>query len=441
MLTDTSSSPSSSSPPPNILLIFSDQQHWQAMGCVDPFFDTPHLDRFAEESVLFERSFCTTPQCSPSRSSMLTGFYPSRTGVMGNCGSAGGRHLQLPTIGSELQQAGYHTGYFGKWHLGDDPVGNAGWDEYQKEVDDPRAEANAVAFLQKACAKAEPFALAVSLNNPHDVYHYQGHEPSSSLHEVPLSASWEEETFQGKPPIQQQFMNEDQGKNMADRPRGDWQKYRDCYREKTRLYDQQVGTILDELKRQGHWENTIVIVTSDHGDMDTRHKLIFKGPFLYEHMVRVPLMIRVPGPYGVLSPQRITDTDVVNVDLVPTLREFCGIPEAESHGKSLVPLFSGSGDYLPREFVVSQYYSKQRWVNPIRMIRTGKFKLNRHLHWGDELYDLQKDPHELRNAANDPAFAEIKQDLEAKLDQWIADHDDPFYSFSVSDLNGNPLPL
>jgi len=100
---------------PNILLIFSDQQHWRAQGFQDPFFRTPHQDALAKESVVFERSFCTTPQCSPSRSSLLTGFYPSTTRVMGNVGAAGGNALTQSTIGKELQDAGYLTGYFGKW--------------------------------------------------------------------------------------------------------------------------------------------------------------------------------------------------------------------------------------------------------------------------------------------------------------------------------------
>ena len=98
----------------NILLIFSDQQHWQAMGSVDAFFNTPSLDRIAKESTVFERSFCTTPQCSPSRSSFLTGLYPTTTGVLGNVGAAGGNPLRQTTIAAELQAAGYLTAYFGK---------------------------------------------------------------------------------------------------------------------------------------------------------------------------------------------------------------------------------------------------------------------------------------------------------------------------------------
>ncbi|MDF3130052.1 sulfatase-like hydrolase/transferase [Kiritimatiellaeota bacterium B1221] len=421
---------------PNILLLFSDQQHWQAMGCMDPFFDTPHLDAFAEKSVLFERSFCTTPQCSPSRSSMFTGFYPSSTGVMGNCGAAGGGFMAQKTIGAELQDAGYCTGYFGKWHIGDDPVGNAGWTFSEKAQDDPRAEANAISFLQSRGGAVEPFALVVSLNNPHDIYHYGQHEPSEAVGEVPLPPSWDLETLKDKPPIQAQFMEEDQGKTMVGQSKENWQNYRDCYREKTRLYDAQVGRILEELKKQGLWDSTIVIITSDHGDMDTQHKLIFKGPFLYDQLMRVPLMMHVPETFGSLPAQRINHLDVVNVDLAPTIREFCGLAAQETQGKSLAPLFMEDRPYQARDFVVGQYYSKQKWINPIRMIRTEHYKLNKHLHWQDELYDLKTDPHEITNLAMDPEFAEVMKELEGKLDQWMEEHQDPFYSFEVTDISG-----
>lgn len=422
---------------PNILLIFSDQQHWQAMGFMDPFFDTPHLDALSEESMVFERSFCTTPQCSPSRSSLLTGFYPSTTTVIGNIGAAGGNSLALPTIGKELQDAGYTTGYYGKWHLGKKAIATAGWDHHDFLIDDPKAEAGALAFLKTKRDRQKPFALFVSLNNPHDIYHFKQHDAERD--EVPMPHSWKNETFEGKPPIQIQFMEEDQGKAIHGQSREDWEQYRDCYRSKTSLYDQNVGTLVDELRRQGEWDNTIVIITSDHGDMDTRHKLIFKGPFMYEQMVRIPLMIRVPELQAQIAPRWEKDIDVVNVDIAPTIREFCGLPIKESHGISLAPLFLNPEKYKPREFVISQYYSKQLWVNPIRMIRSRDFKLNRHIRWGDELYDLRSDPHELHNLAADPMYAEVKQDLVKKLDQWINDHQDPFYSLHVTSRSGEKL--
>ncbi|HNT88116.1 MAG TPA: sulfatase-like hydrolase/transferase, partial [Candidatus Hydrogenedentes bacterium] len=112
-------------PRPNIVFITTDQQHWRAYGAVDPFFDTPHIDGLARGGTVFTHAFCTTPQCSASRSSIYTGLYPHKTRVIGNIESV--RHDGAPvpplaegtdTLGAKLRRAGYHTAYFGKWHLG-----------------------------------------------------------------------------------------------------------------------------------------------------------------------------------------------------------------------------------------------------------------------------------------------------------------------------------
>jgi arylsulfatase A-like enzyme len=163
-------------PRPNFVFVFSDQQHWQACGLEDPFFQTPNLDRFADEGVVFSQSFCTTPQCSPSRSSILTGLYPSKTGVLNNLGNPGGPPLRLPTVGAMLRSGGYHTAYFGKWHLGKDPAGTAGWDEDfgvtgKATTDDEAVTRRALEFLARRRAD-EPFALFVSYNDPHGVYRF-----------------------------------------------------------------------------------------------------------------------------------------------------------------------------------------------------------------------------------------------------------------------------
>ena len=149
---------------PNILFIFSDQQHWQAAGFKDKFFDTPGMDLFAKNSVVFENAFCTTPQCSPSRSSIMTGLYPSKTGVMGNMHNAGGDPLQMPTIG--------------KWHLGEEKIATAGWNQEfllhegidLNEENDSRVTDKAAKFLAENSNSQKPFALYLSYNNPHDIY-------------------------------------------------------------------------------------------------------------------------------------------------------------------------------------------------------------------------------------------------------------------------------
>lgn len=235
------------------------------------------------------------------------------------------------------------------------------------------------------------------------------------------------------------FMVEDQGKAIWGKDRRVWEKYRDCYRTKTSLYDGNVGAVLSELKKQGLWDNTIIIATSDHGDMDANHKLIFKGPFMYEHMVRIPLMIRVPPRFGGTAARHVTNLDVVNVDIAPTIRDLCGLSPVDCDGISLSPLLTGSGTQKKREFVIGQYYSKQKWVNPIRMIRTHDFKFNRYIRYGDELYDLKKDPHELKNLAGDPKYADVRAELSRKLDRWIDENDDPFYSLHPTSRSGGPI--
>jgi len=430
---------------PNILFVFSDQQHWRAAGFQDGFFETPNLDRFAERATVFDQSFCTTPQCSPSRSSIMTGFYPSKTGVMANVGRPGGNPLRQRTIGKLLQEAGYRTGYFGKWHLGGDKLATAGWDEDfgvtdKKSGGDSRVTQKAAEFLAAARNADKPFALFVSYVNPHDIYRYLDHEIEPSKTEVPLPASWYKEKFEGKPSVQKQFMLEDQGAHMRDKDETEWQHYRHCYRTKVALYDSELGGVLGALKEAGLGEDTIVIVTSDHGDMDANHRMVFKGPFMYEHMVRIPLIVDVPRRFGGANPHRINDLDVVNVDLVPTILDFCGIEATACDGVSLKPVLTGEGTgQKKRDYVIGQYYGKQRWVNPVRMLRTSEFKYNRYIRHGEELYDLRNDPDELVNLAADPGYAGTKTELASELDAWIKANDDPFYSLVPTTRAGDPL--
>jgi arylsulfatase A-like enzyme len=428
---------------PNILFIFSDQQHWRALGHRDDFFETPTLDRLAEEGVRFERAFCTTPQCSPSRSSMLTGFYPSTTGVMGNIGAYGGTPLAMPTVAPMLRRLGYRTGYFGKWHLGHDLTGMAGWDasfgvrESSRPADEVTTQ-NALAFLSDQREGGSPFALFLSYNDPHDIYAF---DPDDSVRpgDAMLSPSWHRQAFENVPAVQAQFMTEDQGTRLYGRDQEIWEAYHAFYRDKVRLYDAHVGRVLDALANTGLAQRTVVVATSDHGDMDANHRLIFKGPFMYDEMMRVPLIVRVPEFFGGRSGLSIDDRDVVNTDLVPTLVELAGGDPPICDGISLAPLLLGMGAAPRRDYVVAQYHGKQRWVNPIRTIRTSAYKYNRYLRYGEELYDLRNDPHELVNLSRDPGYRSVKHALRSELDGWIQAHADPFESLTVTDREGHPL--
>ncbi len=427
---------------PNIVLIFADQQHGDACGFRDPWFRTPALDRLAAESVVFERAICTTPQCSPSRSSLLTGFYPHRTGVMGNIGAAGGEPLRMETLAPALQRAGYHTGYFGKWHLGDEAIAVGGWDESafnggSGEAIDAAATQRSLDFLDAREGNAQPFALFVSINNPHDVYHFR-HEQAIEGREAALPPSWHGKDFDAVPAIHRQFMEEDQGAQIdLDGDEQSWQRYREVYAQKVALYDECVGKILHKLEDLALLEETLVIVTSDHGDMDAHHRLIYKGPFLYEQMVRVPLLIRLPGGRG--GGRRLGRL-TVNVDLAPTMLDYAGAEIRPCDGTSLRSALEGDEACGP-EFVVGQYYAKQKWINPIRMLLTPRHKYNLYQVHGEELYDLETDPHERTNLADDPAVQGLKQALRDKLECWMAANEDPFHAMQPTDRRGAPLEM
>ncbi|MBM4163197.1 MAG: DUF4976 domain-containing protein [Lentisphaerae bacterium] len=416
--------------PPSILFVFSDQQHWEAVGFADASFETPNQTRLASEGIVFRNAFCTTPQCSPSRSSIMTGLYPSRTGVWGNIGSAGGNPLQMRTIGARLRESGYRTAYFGKWHLGKDPVGTDGWDEDfgvtgPETTDDREVTRRAIRFLQATGKTDRPFALFLSYNNPHDIYHFDGESDPTPKRAVALPPTWHDKDLATVPFVQQQFMTEDQGRIMTGTGYPAWERYRELYREKVKLYDEELGRVLAALKDRDLDDSTLVIATSDHGDMDGQHRLIYKGPFMYEHMMRVPLIIRPPAASRRKRALTV-DFHTVNVDLVPTLAEFAGIELPDTDGVSLKPFIEHQAPFCARQFVIGQYYSKQKWVNPIRMVRTAHYKYNRYQKHGEELYDLATDPLELQNRAHDPDCNHVKQELASILTHWMDDNGDPF---------------
>lgn len=474
---------------PNLLFLFSDQQHWQAVGYRDTEFQTPHLDALAAHSTVFNRAYCTTPQCSPSRSSIMTGHYPTRTGVRGNIGAAGGEPLRQPTIGKTLQDAGYHTGYFGKWHLGEEAIAIAGWDDSMGPGSDNEGDAEAVlraqTFLENAPAD-KPFALFVSINDPHDVYHIggllrEGKTAPESAQTLPRT--WVEQDFAAVPPVHEQFMTDDQGKIMTGQGEDAWKLYRELYRQKVQLMDQHFGDVLAALQASGRAGETAIIATSDHGDMDGQHRLIFKGPFMYDHMLRVPLTIQLPGQ----TERREVDFPTINVDLAPTLADLASAELTDIDGLSLLPLLTaaapaqgegattfsstqgeGNAPSLPpsdeqnadtappskahspsppsedlelpeRDFIVAEYHSKQRWVNPIRTIITDRYKLSVYRSGEEELYDQQTDPEELNNLAANSTYTETRRDLAAQLSVWLAVRGDNFLELQLTDREGNAL--
>ena len=279
--------------------------------------------------------------------------------------------------------------------------------------------------------------------NPHDIYEFGFFQQPDELPviddslSVPRPVSWAE-TFEKKPAPQQQFMLEDQGEYFVGKSDAYWEQYRRVYREKCKLVDTEIGKVLDHLENLGLLSNTVVVFSSDHGDMDTRNRLVYKGPFMYEHCIRVPLLIRVPEALGGRHQQ--SDDFVLLTDLAPTLMDFAGAPWPNRDGLSLFSFLVQQGPMPSRSHLTMQYYNKQSWVNPIRTLRTKQLKLNVYQGHMSELYDLRNDPYELVNLIDDPGYAVSITMLRELLDNEMRQVDDTaFKDYWPTDRLGNRI--
>jgi arylsulfatase A-like enzyme len=431
---------------PDIVIVLTDQQRADAFGAAGTSeLQTPAMDRLAAQGVLFTRAFAATPQCSPSRAALLTGRYPHRTGVMGNtapkgppAGMSEALDRTLPTLGRVFAAAGYETAYFGKWHLGGTP-GEYGFAVHDSAIGDRTLARDVVAFLRQRAdgARRKPLVLVVSWLDPHDIYGVLNAPlpDARALGAVRLPDNLVDD-LGTKPFPQRHYLQDDQGRPFVGADREIWRRYRAFYNGLVEKVDREIGSVLAALP-QGRVA-PITVFSTDHGDLGGSHGLPYKGPAMYEELVRVPLVISWPGR---LRPAR-SDALVSLIDLLPTLCDLAGVPAPEGiDGISLRPVLDGRtrqpfDSRGAREMVFAEYYGKQSWRVPIRMVRTAQWKYVRYLHYGEELYDLAADPGELRNLARDAGAARERARLARALDEWIRRTVDPFLQLTVTDRSG-----
>ena len=330
---------------PNILFITC-HDLGRHLGCYG--HDTVHspaLDRLAEGGVRFEHSFCTAPQCSPSRSSLHTGRYPHANGMMGLAHFGWELHSGEKHVAQRLREAGYRTALFGVQHVTSHPE-RLGYDNISplggglcsaRETGDAAA-----AFLRDPQRRDQPFYLEVGFFEPHRPYHWQGIESDESKGvEVPPY-------MPDCPEARQQFA---------------------AVQGAIRAMDEGVGIVLRALSDAGPdiEENTWVIFTADHGLAMPRAKCT-----LYDPGIGTALLMHWPAA-GITGGRTYVDT-ISNVDIVPTMLEALGQPQPEElHGKSFWPLLEGQ-PYEPRQeiFVEKTYHT---YYDPMRGIRTWTHKL------------------------------------------------------------------
>ncbi|MDX9981902.1 MAG: sulfatase, partial [Lentisphaeria bacterium] len=349
---------------PNVLFILTDDQRWDALGCLGhPFLETPNLDRIRREGALFANAFVTTSLCSPSRASFLTGCYAHTHGVMQN-EKRDFDFAATPSFAQLLQQSGYHTGYIGKWHMAGTAEPRPGFDYWlsfrgQGVYNDPPLNENgrefkatgymsdlltdyALQFLDRA-PDSQPFCLYLSHKAVHGPFtpasRHAEQWPGKALPEPPNyrddftgKPEWMRNAYGGK--AARVVNNRAVEDNRETPPIPPWDGGRkatlDYYRAIAAV-DEGVGKVLALLEKQGRQDNTVIVFAGDNGFFWGEHRRGDKR-LMYEESLRIPLLIRYPK---LVKPGSTITRMALNIDLAPTLLDLAGLPvPAHMQGRS-----------------------------------------------------------------------------------------------------------
>ncbi len=429
---------------PNILLIQADQLKPQMLPAYGGPAAAAHLDRLCAEGVVFENAYCNFPLCAPSRFSMLAGMLPSRVRAFDNAAEFA---AATPTMAHYLRLAGYRTALAGKQHfVGPDMLHGfherlvpelyptdfhwtPDWDETRMasnndssgvirsgisersmQMDhDEAVRARSVAWLHEAAGR-QPFFLAVSFTHPHEPYFARREHWERYRHEdIPMPAT-------PLPPeperdLHSRRMLAHHGLLEGDITDAHVRTARHAYLANCSWLDDMAGTLLEALETAGAADDTVVIVTSDHGDMLGERGLWFKKHF-FDHAARVPLILHDPRRFAAAR----RPEPVSLVDLLPTLCDLAGIDLADRaprppDGASLLPLCEDMAAVGDRPVFAEM--TSEGVPSPMFMVRRGRFKLMTGGGAPDLLFDLEADPEELHDLAADPGSADTLAALRA----------------------------
>lgn len=406
----------------NIVFILTDDQRYDAIGALNPYFETPHLDALAKSGILFENAFVTTSLCSPSRASFLSGQWAHRHGVLDNSTQL---DPETPTFPRALQDAGYETAFIGKWHMGgesdaprpgfDHWVSFRGQGIYLNQIfnvngEHVRTEGHnvdrvtnfAVEFLKRPHDK--PFMLYVSHKAVHaDFVPADRHKGSYADRDYPRPASMADtdDVYAGKPAWVRAQRNTWHGVDGMYNKSVDFDDFTRRYAETLRSVDDSVGQIVATLKELGLLDSTLLVFTSDNGFQFGEHGLIDKRT-MYEASIRIPLIAHCPELFT--GGQRRAQM-ILNTDFCPTFLEAAGAPIPDSvQGKSFYPILTDANAPWRDAFVYTYFWERSFPQTPTVLgIRTDRYKFMRFHGIFDryELYDIQNDPDEMNNLVAD----------------------------------------
>ena len=433
---------------PNILLVHADQHRADCIGAAGhPLIQTPSLDRLAREGVSFTHDYTPIPVCTPARTSLLTGTWPTRHGFIANADTEihPPSSLTLPTLYQALDQADYYIGHVGKWHVhrtmlpptfgADDYIpesGYAAWRIAQGAAPKPHANGffgetdpyitpeqsalawgadQTIALLQKAAHEDRPFFLRWDPSEPHLPNVVP--EPYASMYSPADIAPWPSfpDPLVDKPYIQRKQLRT---WGIEQWTWENWAPIVARYLGEITLLDHQLGRILAKLDRLGLAENTLVIYSADHGDLCGGHGLIDKHFVMYEELVRVPLLMRWPAALpATLQCDAFASSAI---DIASTICTVAGIALPNSFaGINLIDEMAQP----TRQDIFTAYYGNQLGLYSQRMVRDRAWKYVWNATAEDELYDLRHDPGEITNLAFEPAHQTDLAAMKLKLLAWM----------------------
>ena len=486
-----------SSTQPNIVLFFTDQLRADALGCYgNQICMTPNIDRLAGDGVIFNNAYTTSPVCSASRSSLMTGLYPHNHGVMLNTHIAPawsrGLDRQVPVFSNILKNSGYFLDYVGKWHVHQDiRPEEYGFDIYQSQseiqlknqhigresgklvegsgsfIEFPYGSKVCVAgtmsgpkenypawqvveagieMIQENAKNKKPFFTRIDITSPHFANIIP--EPYSSMYKPDEIPPWPNfnETFIGKP---SSHLKKHQDWNLEQKGWDWWQNIVAKYYGDVSIIDDLVGLTLKAIENAGISENTIFIFSTDHGDSTGSHRHFEKAGTMYEEIFKIPLVMRLPK--GMAKSKEVNQY-VRLMDLMPTFVDWGDGEMPENiDGKSIVPLLQRQDFSHWPDSVYAEHHGEVWGYASQRMVKTDQWKYVMNAHDLDELYDLQKDPWEMNNVINEEKFCEILLEMKARLLGWNDETGDIFrwpwvrYNFPdpvlPNNVNSKTLPL
>jgi arylsulfatase A-like enzyme len=403
-----------------------------------PRLNLPNRERLKPHAVEFTSAYCTYPLCSPSRSTVMTGRYPHENGILTNVDFAAKNpslSTSIPNLGRVFSEAGYRTVYFGKWHLSRRAhyIGNLfryGFDSPHVSNQlvaigsDPRVTQNAAQWIRNN-RKKSPWLMIYSPINPHDICLpvLDKYYPGDRDYPVSVPPNFEHghgpaiKTLQGHHAIksvEKMLPSDEQG----------WLDYLKFYCYLLENVDVNLGQVLDALEETDQRDNTVLIFTSDHGEMGGSHGLAHKGPTMYEENIHIPLWISDPRQ---VDGYRQCNSLVSNLDLVPTLCSIAGTGWPDKlQGIDLSPMLAGSG-LIERDHLFCE--GSPRTTAVWRGIRTREWKYWHYMTGEELLFNISQDPLEMKNLAADPGARDMVSGFRGQVRQWRRETNDPFREF------------